>query len=127
MDICFVDPHFVVASPDFVYAAGGNYLEFDYFVYEVRHGAVEPAAYEDTSRGEESLEKTPRYLTVVRRMFPVYFLRGGAAPTGAGFAVAAQKTTDEALEGRWWGSGTKTPWAGSTHTSQTTPTSTTSW
>jgi hypothetical protein len=103
MGLCFVDPHFVVASPDFVYVAGGNYLEFDYFVYEVRHGAVAPAAYEDTSRGEEPLGKTPRYLTVVRRMFPVYFLRGGAAPTGAGFAVAAQKTTDEALEGRWWG------------------------
>jgi hypothetical protein len=103
MGLCFVDPHFVVASPDFVYVAGGNYLEFDYFVYEVRHGAVAPAAYEDTTRGEEPLRKTPRYLTVVRRMFPVYFLRGGEAPTGAGFAVAAQKATDEALEGRWWG------------------------
>jgi hypothetical protein len=63
---------------------------------------VAPAAYEDTSRGEEPLGKTPRYLTVVRRMFPVYFLRGGEAPTKAGFAVAAQKTTDEALEGLWW-------------------------
>ncbi len=31
MGLCFVDPHFVVASPDFAYAAGGNYLEFDYF------------------------------------------------------------------------------------------------
>ena len=103
MGLCFVDPHFVVASPDFVYAAGGNYLEFDYFVYEARHGAVAPAAYEHTSRGEEPVGKTPRYLTVARRMFPVYFLRGGAAPTKAGFAVAAQKTTDEALEGRWWG------------------------
>ena len=50
MGLCFVDPHSVVASPDFVYAAGGH-LEFDYFVYEVRHGAVAPAAYEDTSRG----------------------------------------------------------------------------
>jgi len=98
-----VDPHFVVASPDFVNAARSNHMEFEYFVYEVRHGAVAPVAYEDTSRREEPLEKMPRYLTVVRRMFPVYFLRGGEAPTGAGFAVAAQKTTDEALEGRWWG------------------------
>ena len=49
------------------------------------------------------MRKTLRYLTVVRRMFPVYFLRGGAAPREAGFAVAAQKTTDEALEGGWWG------------------------
>jgi hypothetical protein len=105
MTLCFVDPHFVVASPDFVYAAGGNYLEFDYFVYEERHGAVAPAAYEVTSRREEPLEKTPRYLAVARRMFPVYFLRGSTAPARAGFAVAAQKTADETLEGRWWGEG----------------------
>jgi len=96
-EVCFVDPHFVVASPDFVYIAGGNLLEFDYVVFKFDGASVFPAVYEDTSRAVEPFVKSLRYVHYIARFIPIFFASGRAAPGGVGFATAATKSVVEVL------------------------------
>lgn len=86
MSLCFLDPHFVVTSPDLPYLIGGNLIEWDYVAYERVEGAVVAVVVEDTSRGDEPFEKTPRYLLHLRRLMGVVFARGKEEPRGGGFA-----------------------------------------
>lgn len=96
-EVCFVDPHFVVASPDFVYIGGGNLLEFDYVVFKFDGVSVFPVVYEDTSRAVEPFVKSLRYVHYLSRFIPIFFAAGRAAPGGVGFATAVAGSVVEVL------------------------------